>query len=41
LNGKITATFFQLEHRITAMIDLQLTSQLPLVQSQGEALNVQ
>lgn len=41
LNGKITATFFQLEHRITAMIDLQLTSQLPLMQSQDEPLNLQ
>jgi len=41
LNGKITASFFQLEHRITAIIDLQLTSQLPLMQSQDEPLNVQ
>jgi hypothetical protein len=34
LGGKITATFFQVEQRINMMIDLQLTSQLPLVQSQ-------
>jgi len=34
LDGKITATFFQVEHRIDMMIDLQLTSQLPLMQSQ-------
>ena len=26
LNGKITATFFQVEHRINAIIDLQFTS---------------
>jgi hypothetical protein len=29
----IAATFFQLDHRIS-MIDVQLTSQLPLVESQ-------
>jgi hypothetical protein len=34
LGGKKAATFFQVEHRINMMIDLQLTSQLPLVQSQ-------
>jgi hypothetical protein len=34
LPGKMTATFFQLDRRISMMIDLQLTSQLPLVQSQ-------
>jgi outer membrane murein-binding lipoprotein Lpp len=34
LGGKVTATFFQVEQRINMMIDLQLTSQLPLVQSQ-------
>jgi len=33
LGGKTTAAFFQVEHRINMMIDLQLTSQLPLVQS--------
>jgi hypothetical protein len=27
-NRKITATFFQVEHRINAIIDLQLTSQM-------------
>lgn len=39
--GKVTASFFQLEHRINAMIDLQLTSQLPLMQSQDESSEVQ
>jgi hypothetical protein len=34
LPGKVVATFFQLDRRISMMIDLQLTSQLPLVQSQ-------
>jgi len=34
LSGKTAATFFQLDRRISMMIDLQLTSQLPLVQSQ-------
>jgi hypothetical protein len=32
--GKVTATFFQLDRRIQAMIDLQLASQFPLVQDQ-------
>ena len=32
--GKVTATFFQLDRRIQAMIDLQLGAQLPLVQAQ-------
>lgn len=32
--GKTTATFFQLDRRVQAMIDLQLASQLPLVQDQ-------
>jgi hypothetical protein len=41
LPGKVTATFFQVEHRINAMIDLQLTSQLPLMQSQDESAAVQ
>ena len=41
LPGKVTATFFQVEHRINAMIDLQLTSQLPLMQSQDESAEVQ
>jgi hypothetical protein len=34
LPGKKAASFFQLDRRISMMIDLQLTSQLPLVQSQ-------
>src|SRR6266849_8754693 len=34
LPGKKAATFFQLDRRISMMMDLQLTSQLPLVQSQ-------
>lgn len=32
--GKTTATFFQVDRRIQSMIDLQLGSQLPLVQDQ-------
>ena len=34
LPGKKAATFFQLDRRISMMIDVQLTSQLPLVQEQ-------
>jgi hypothetical protein len=34
LPGRQAATFFQLDRRISMMIDVQLTSQLPLVQSQ-------
>jgi hypothetical protein len=34
LSGKKAATFFQLDRRLSMMIDVQLTSQLPLVQSQ-------
>jgi len=34
LSGKKVATFFQLDRRISMMVDLQITSQLPLVQSQ-------
>jgi hypothetical protein len=34
LSGKKAATFFQLDRRISMMIDVQLTSQVPLVQSQ-------
>ncbi|HTS06337.1 MAG TPA: hypothetical protein VLX32_13415 [Candidatus Acidoferrum sp.] len=34
LPGKIAATFFQLDRRISLMIDLQFTSKIPLVQSQ-------
>ena len=35
LPGKKTATFFQLDRRISMMIDVQITSQLPLVQRQN------
>lgn len=41
LNGRITATFFQLEHRISTIVDLQLTSQLPLMQGQDDVSAVQ
>jgi len=34
LPGKKTATFFQIDRRIAALIDLQLSSQIPLVQEQ-------
>jgi hypothetical protein len=34
LPGKKAATFFQLDRRISMMMDVQLTSQLPLVQGQ-------
>ena len=34
LPGKKTATFFQLDRRVQMMIDLQIASQLPLVQAQ-------
>jgi hypothetical protein len=34
LSGKKAATFFQLDRRLSTMIDVQLTSQLPLAQSQ-------
>ena len=34
LPGKKAATFFHLDWRISMLIDVQLTSQLPLVQSQ-------
>lgn len=34
LSGEKAATFFQLDRRISMMIDVQLTSRLPLVQSQ-------
>ena len=36
LPGKKAATFFQLDRRISTMIDLQVTSQLPLAQNQDE-----
>lgn len=34
LAGKKTTTFFQMDRRISALIDLQLASQIPLVQEQ-------
>jgi len=34
LNGKKSATFFQLDRRIAMMIELQVSSQMPLVQAQ-------
>ena len=34
LDGKKTATFFQLDRRIAMMIELQVSSQIPLVQDQ-------
>jgi hypothetical protein len=34
LNGRKSATFFQLDRHISMMIDLQLASQLPVVQAQ-------
>ena len=34
LDGRKTATFFQLDRRIAMMIDLQVSSQMPLVQDQ-------
>jgi len=34
LEGKKSATFFQLDRRIAMMIELQLSSRMPLVQSQ-------
>jgi hypothetical protein len=36
LPGKKTATFFQLERRIEMLMDIQVASLLPLVQSQGQ-----
>ena len=41
LGARTTATFFQVEHQVDAMIDLRLTSQLPLIQSQDQSPNVQ
>jgi len=34
LSGRKTATFFQLDRRISMMIDLQLASKIPIVQAQ-------
>ena len=36
LDGKKTATFFQLDRRIAMMIELQVSSQMPLVQEQDQ-----
>ena len=36
LDGKKTATFFQLDRRIAMMIDLQVSSQMPLVREQSQ-----
>ena len=36
LPGLKMATFFQIERSLTAVIDLQLTAQLPLLQSQAD-----
>jgi hypothetical protein len=36
LDGKKTATFFQLDRRIAMMVDLQVSSQMPMVQDQVE-----
>jgi hypothetical protein len=38
LSGKKAATFFQLDRRISMMIDVQIMSQIPLVQSQAGVL---
>jgi predicted transposase YdaD len=37
LPGTKTATFFQLDRRITALLDVQLASQIPLVQDQASS----
>jgi hypothetical protein len=34
LDGKKTATFFQLDRRIAMMLELQVSSQIPLLQDQ-------
>ena len=34
LDGKKTATFFQLDRRIAMVLELQVSSQMPLVQDQ-------
>jgi hypothetical protein len=36
LLGKKTATFFQLERRIEMLLDVQVASLLPMLQSQGQ-----
>ena len=37
LDGRKTATFFQLDRRIAMMMELQVSSQMPLVQEQGSS----
>jgi hypothetical protein len=37
LEGRKTATFFQLDRRIAMMMDLQMSSQMPLVQEQEDS----
>src|SRR6201982_4263880 len=37
LDGKKTATFFQLDRRIAMMLELQVSSQIPLVQEQDSS----
>src|SRR6478672_3078895 len=37
LEGRKTATFFQLDRRIAMMMDLQVSSQMPLVQDQASS----
>ena len=37
LDGKKAATFFQLDRRIAMMLELQVSSQMPLVQEQGQS----
>jgi Spy/CpxP family protein refolding chaperone len=39
IGGKKSATFTQLERRISMLIDLQLASKIPLVQSQNQGQN--
>ena len=36
LDGKKTATFFQMDRRIAMLIEVQMSSQMPLVQDQGQ-----
>jgi hypothetical protein len=36
LEGKKTATFFQIDRRIAMMLELQVSSQMPLVQEQDQ-----
>jgi hypothetical protein len=36
LDGQKTATFFQLDRRIAMMLDLQVSSQMPLLQEQPQ-----